>query len=425
MQLVRRFGPLALVAAVALLLAACQAEEEQPAAGTPAAQQPTKEPIVIGMMYDGTGATQLIGVAYKAGFEDYINLINSKGGVEGHPIRVEFCEHGYTEPKGVECYEAQKRAGAIGTVTYGTPITNAVIGRCNSDGIVCTFPGYGAAAAANGDRFPFGFPIAASYWSQAGAAVRFVLDEWQREGRPGKPKIAFLYYDNPAGREPLEVLRSIAQREGLQIDEVACPAPCPQMSAEVTRIVQSIRADWVITHLFGTAPSVSIKTFKEAGFPLNRVISFVWGSGDADVEAAGGWAFADGYYGLQFTAIGTDLPVVQEIQQMYRSQGKQPPEVMTKNNVYYLRGVGNAAVFVEGIRNALRQKGYPITGADLKAGLEAIRGEVAGIVNLSMSNRDHEGGGRVRVYQVRGGRWQLARDWFQGYRDVVESFVYR
>lgn len=420
----RRFWPLALVAAVALFLAACQGEE-QPAGQTPLAQQPTKEPIVIGMMYDGTGATQLVGVAYKTGFEDYINLINFKGGVDGHPIRVEFCEHGYSADKGVECYERQKAAGVIGTVTYGTPITAAVIDRCNRDQIVCTFPGYGAAAAANGEKFPYGFPIAASYWSQAGAAVRFVLDEWQREGKSGKPKVAFLYYDNPAGREPLEVLRSIAQREGLQIEEVACPAPCPEMSTQVTRIVQNIRADWVITHLFGASPSVSIKTFKEAGFPLNRVISFVWGSGDADVEAAGGWAFAEGYYGLQFTSIGTDLPVLREITEMYRSQGKQPPDLMTKNNVYYLRGVANAAVMVEGIRNALRQKGYPITGADLKAGIEAIRGEVAGVVNLNLSARDHEGGGSVRIYQVRGGRWQLARDWFQGYRDVIESFVYR
>ena len=421
----RRFWPLALVAAVALFLAACEGGEEQPATGTPRAQQPTGAPITIGMMYDGTGATQLIGVAYKAGFEDYINLINSKGGIDGHPINVIFCEHGYNADRGVECYENQKRGGAIGTVTYGTPITAAVIGRCNQDQIVCTFPGYGSAAAANGERFPYGFPIAASYWSQAGAAVRFVLDEWQREGKSGKPKIAYLFYDNPAGNEPREVLRTIAQREGLQLEEVAVPAPGTEMSSQVTRITQSIRPDWVITHLFGSSPSVSIKALKEAGFPLNRVVALVWGSGDADVEAAGGWAFAEGYYGLQFTAVGTDLPVLREITEMYRSQGKQPPDLMTKNNVYYMRGVANAAVMVEGIRNALRQKGYPITGADLKAGIEAIRGEVAGVVNLNLSARDHEGGGSVRIYQVRGGRWQLARDWFQGYRDVIESFVYR
>jgi len=42
--------------------------------------------IVIGLQCDRTGATQTVGVNLCHGYHDYIKLVNSKGGVEGHKI---------------------------------------------------------------------------------------------------------------------------------------------------------------------------------------------------------------------------------------------------------------------------------------------------------------------------------------------------
>jgi len=409
---------LLLVAGMAMLLAACGGGGEQ--AGTA-----TKPPITFGFMYDATGATQLVGVSLKLGAEDYFRLINRQGGLDGHPINPIFIEHGYEVPRGVDAYERMKREGAIAINTYGTPITQAVLDRCIADKIVCIFPGYGAASAANGQKFPYGFPVAASYWSQGAAAVKFILDQWQKEGRPGKPKIAFLYYDNPAGREPIEVLRTLAQREGFELREFAVPAPGLEMSAQVQDIVQRYRADWVITHFFGRSPSVSIKTLKENNFPLDRVVSFVWGSADADVLAAGGWEVAQGYYGIQFTSVGADLPVLNEIRKMYQDEGKPLPPEVQQGNIYYLRGIATAAVMVEAARRAMEKHGYPLDGEKMKEGFESIRGDVAGIMTPRMSPQDHEGGGFVRIYQVRGNQWEPVTDWFQAYRDVINQFLQR
>jgi len=44
------------------------------------------------------------------------------------------------------------------------------------------------------------------------------------------------------------------------------------MAPQVAEIIGQFRADWVIGSLFGRSPSVSIKEFKKAGSPLNRVI---------------------------------------------------------------------------------------------------------------------------------------------------------
>ncbi|GBD14389.1 hypothetical protein HRbin25_00262 [bacterium HR25] len=416
MWLLRRWVPF-LIAGVALFMAAC-------GGGAPEGTA-TKPPITLASTYDATGPTQLVGIPIKQGVEDYVALVNKRGGVEGHPINFILVEHGYEVPRGVDAYERFKREGAVAINNYGTPIAQALLDRCNADKIPCLNPGYGIAATANGEKYPYVFPAAASYWSQGAAAVRFVLDQWQKEGRPGKPKIAYLYYDNPAGREPLEVLRALAQREGFELREFAVPAPGLEMSAQVQDIAQRYRADWVITHLFGRAPSVSIKTFRENNYPLNRVVSLIWGAADTDILAAGGWEVAQGYYGLQISPVGPDLPVLNEIRKMYQEQGKQPHEFLQRGDVYYTRGIILAAVMIEAARNALKKHGYPLDGPKMKEGLESIRGEVAGLVRLQMSPQDHEGGGLVRVYQVKGNQWEPVTEWYSAYRDVIEQFLRR
>ena len=44
------------------------------------------------------------------------------------------------------------------------------------------------------------------------------------------------------------------------------------MGAQVLDITLRYRADFVIAHLFGRSPSVSIKEFKRVGFPLSKVV---------------------------------------------------------------------------------------------------------------------------------------------------------
>ena len=150
-------------------------------------------------------------------------------------------------------------------------------------------------------------------------------------------KIAFIFYDNPAGREPIEVLEDLAQLEGFQLREFAVPPPGVEMGAQILDIAQRFRADFVIAHLFGGAPSVSIKELKRVGYPLRKVVSFVWGSAEANIEAAGGFAAAEGYYTMQFAGVGLDYPVLNEIREMYKKQGKPAPKEMA-STVYYNRG---------------------------------------------------------------------------------------
>src|SRR5437773_11994138 len=110
---------------------------------------------------------------------------------------------------------------------------------------------------------------------------------------------------------------------------------------------------------------------------------------------------------MQFAGVGSDYPVLNEIRDMYKKEGKPAPKEMA-STVFYNRGVLIAALHVAAIRNALKAKaGGKITGADTRAGFEKISNfTLAGLVPpLKITPTHHEGGGLVQIWQVKGGEF--------------------
>jgi branched-chain amino acid transport system substrate-binding protein len=390
------------------------------AAGSAAAQD--KE-IVIGLQCDRTGATQIVGTTICPAYHDYVGLVNSKGGVEGYKIKVLEIDHEYKVPPAMEAHERFKKEGAVIDSVYGTPQIAALNKKLEEDKILGTSPGFGTAAAADGKKYPYTFPIAASYWSQGAAAVKFVKDKLG--GNLKGKKIAYLYFDNPAGKEPIAVIEDLAATEGFELRTFAVPSPGIEMAAQVLDITSRFKPDFIIAHLFGRAPSVSIKELKGKGYPLSKVVSLVWGAAEADIQAAGGFAVAEGYSCMQFAGVGHDYPVIKEINAMYKAQGKAEPKEQ-ENSVIYNRGVFQAAVHLEAIRNAIKAKGgAKPTSEDVKKGMEQVKDfTLGGIVPpLNITAEDHEGGGWVQIWTVKGGKFEKATDWFQAYRDVITKHL--
>ena len=390
------------------------------AAGVAFAQE--KE-LVFGLQCDRTGATQNVGVFLCPGYHDYIALLNSKGGIEGYKIRVIEIDNEYKVPPAMEAHERFKKEGAVLESLYGTPQTAALTKKLEEDKILGTSPGFGTAAASDGKKYPYVFPIAASYWSQGAAAVAFAKKELG--GNLKGKKIAYLFYDNPAGKEPLVILEDLAKSEGFEMRTFAVPAPGVEMGAQVLDITGRFKPDFVIAHLFGRSPSVSIKELKGKGYPMSKVISLVWGASEADIKAAGGYAVAEGYHTIQFAGVGADFQVIKDINAMYKAQGKPAPSAQ-EVSVYYNRGVMIAAIHAEAARNAIKAKGgAKPTSEDVKKGMEAIKGFTLGgmVPPMEITEADHEGGGWVQVWTVKGGKLVKNGDWFQAYRDVINKHL--
>jgi branched-chain amino acid transport system substrate-binding protein len=389
-------------------------------AGTAAAQQ--KE-VMIGGQCDRTGPTQIVGVVLCPAIQDYIDLVNSKGGVEGYKIKYNELDNEYKVPPAVEEYQRQKQEGAVSMMIYGTPQAQALNQKLEEDKIPGTSPGFGISASADGSRYPYLFPVAATYWSQGAAAIQFVKDKLG--GSLKGKKIAYVYYDNPAGHEPLPILEDLQKTEGFELRSFAVPPPGVEMGAQVLDITQRYRPDFVIDHLFGRSPSVAIKEYKRAGYPLSKVLGLVWASAESDIEAAGGWQVAEGYHTMSFAGVGDDYPVRQEIKAMYKAQSKEPPKAMD-DTVMYNRGLLVAALHVEALRNALKANGgKQPTGEEMKKGFEQIHDFTLGglVPPLNVTAADHEGGGGVQIYTAKGGKFIKETDWIHAYPELVAAAV--
>ena len=92
----------------------------------------------------------------------------------------------------------------------------------------------------------------------------------------------------------------------------------------------------------------------------------------------------------------------------------------------YNRGVMIAAIHVEAARNAIKAKGgAKPTGEDVKKGMETIKGFTLGgmVPPMEVTPEDHEGGGWVQVWTVKGGKLVKDGEWFQAYRDVIKKHL--
>ena len=387
------------------------------AAGAQAAA--SKGTILIGMQCDRTGPTQVVGTNLCPGTHDYIDLINSQGGVDGWKIEADEVDNQYQVPPAIEEYEHAKQQGAVGIMIYGTPQTEALNQRLEQDHIPGTSIGFGIAASADGQYFPYLFPATADYWSQGAAAVEFA--KRKLGGSLKGKKIAYIFYDNPAGHEPLPIIEQLAKSEGFQLRTFAVPPPGVDVSSQVLAIAQEYRPDFVIDHTFGKSPALIIKGLQQNGFPLSKVVALVWASGEADIIGAGGWNVAQGYNTMQFAGAGENYPVFNQIKALYKKDGKAPPQTMA-STVYYNRGVLQGAVWVAAIRNALKlTHGNKPSPTDVKKGFEMIRNlKLGGLVPpLTITPADHEGGGWVRIFTVKGDQFVATTPWFRGYRKEV------
>ena len=381
--------------------------------------------IVIGAQCDRTGPTQIVGTVLCPAYHNYMSLVNSRGGIEGYKIKVLEIDHEYKVPPAIESHERFKKEGAIMTSAFGTPQLIALLKKFEEDKMPVTSPGIGSSAAADGKKYPFVFPIAATYWSQAGGAVKFAKD--QLGGVLKDKKIAYMFFDNPAGKEPIPLLEELAKLEGFQLRTFGVPSPGLEMAAQVLDVTSRFKPDFIIAHLFGRAPSVALKELKSKGYPLSKMVGLVWAGAEADIIAAGGFGVAEGYHTLQYAGVGSDFKVIKDIVAMLKAEGKTPGKEM-ESTVTYNRGVYQGAVHAAAIANAIKAKGgAKPNGDDLRKGFEAVTTLDPALDGLApplkLTAEDHEGGGWVQVWSVKGGKFVKTTDWFQGYRAEVLKHV--
>jgi branched-chain amino acid transport system substrate-binding protein len=369
------------------------------------------------------------------GYIAYLTLLNERdGGINGVTLVWEECETVWDVTRGVECYERLKAKGPTGAAVVhpnSTPLAYALMERATHDQIPLLALASGRSDAADGRVFPYVFNPPITYWSQNTAKIRFI---GQRAGGMDQLKglkIAHVYIDNDYGRETMPILDQQAAQYGFAVQHLAVQPPGLDQKATWLR-VKVFQPDWVILRSTGGAMTpTALKEAAQVGIPRDKIVGNLVLCSEQSMVPAGEAAI--GFICASFLGTGTHFPLMQEMLQYVYARGKGPGPEGDVGTARWNLGVLEGVLTTEAIRRAMRQFGnQPLTGAQMQWGLEHLTLTAASIKALgaeglfpplTLSCRDHEGGGSVKFQQWDGTQWTVLTDWMAPDQALVRPLV--
>jgi branched-chain amino acid transport system substrate-binding protein len=377
------------------------------------------DPIRFALCMDMTKSYPFITVPYVQGVRDYAALINSKGGIESHPVEIIIVEHGNEPQRGIECYERMKDQ-AITVDFLSTPVAKGVLPRAMKDGKVMIQAIAGRGDAVDGEVFEWVFPLGATYWGQAANIISHFKK--QSGGSLKGKKIAFLHLDHPFSFEPLPVLQELQKREGFDLQLFPYPPPGSDQSSAWSQI-RRVQPDLIVHWGFSQMNVVAAKEATRNGIPMDKIVTVSF-LNDVDINNIGPGA-AKGIRRSTIVASGTDQALVQEIGRELYDKGRGAGDRKLLSDVYYANGLGVYAPVFEAARLAIRNDKWPLTAEKMRKGFTSLRNYNANglIPPLTVTAKDHGGGGKTRIEMWDGAKWVPQTDWFSDYDDLVWATV--
>lgn len=385
------------------------------AAWCAAATGATAQTVKFGLCYDLSKSYTFATPQFVQAARDLASLVNARGGIEKHKVELVVQDTANEPQRGIECYEKLKREGVMVFDTMSTPVSKAVLPRAMRDGNVMMQSMVGRGDAIAGDVFEWIFPVGPTYWSQAANDIGYIKQK--HNGNLKGVKVAFVFMDHPFGHEPQPVLKEIARREAMDIQFFGFPLPGVDQSSVWTQ-VRRYNPDWVIFWGISNMHVVAAREMKRNGIPMTKYIGANW-LNENDLANMGGLGT-----GLKRgTAVSGDPnnPLRQEILRDVYAKGAGAGDQKVTADAYYMMGLAMFSVAFEAVKQALVHDKPPLTSAKLKAGYERVRNFDAGglIAPVTVTAKDHGGGGKTRIESWDGSKWVKETDWISAYDDIV------
>ena len=390
------------------------------ASGASATFAQAEESIQFGLCFDLSKSYSFISPQVAQAARDLAMYTNDNGGIEGHPVEIIVRDHGNEPQRGVECYEQLKRDGVFIFNFMSTPVTNAALPRAMKDGNILMQSFVGRGDAVDGEVFEWVFPVGPTYWQQAANDVAFIKE--QLGGDLENAKIGFIYLDYPFGQEPIEILKTLSEKEGFELELYPVPLPGTDQSGAWSRIRRD-KPDYVISWLLAGGHVVASREMRRNRFPIDRYLSVHW-MNEVDIRNIGEEE-AKGILRASNVAGGQDFPIIQTMLETYYAEGKGSGPEANVRDVYYNMGLAIQATAHEAARLAIKENGWPLTPEAMKAGYESIENFDANglMAPVTVTPQDHGGGAKTRIEQWDGETWVPLTDWNAEYTDVVWNVV--
>lgn len=398
----------------------------------PATQAIAKGELFIPLFTYRTGPFANSGIPIADGMHDYFDMLNARdGGIGGVKIKVQECEDGYQDDKGLQCYDSVKNKNPLVINPYSTGITLALIPKATVDHIPILSMAYGLSASAVGKDFPWVFNPPDTYWDGMSVALKYIAHKdggWDK--LQGKT-IGFIYLDVGYGREPIPLLKAFARKYGFNVKMYPVPVSQMQSQGSIWLAVRRDQPQWMIMWGWGAMNPTAVTEAARTGYPMDHFIGVWWSGSETDAEPAG--PGAKGYLSMNFNAVGSNYPALHDIEKYVIDKGisKTPKSEVGTN--FYNRAVMNAVIVAQAIRNAQKITGKKdIDGSDMRRGLETLNitektWKEIGLPNfgppIHVTCANHNGDGPVYMQQWNGHTWVKVSPWMTPVKAMVQPLI--
>lgn len=396
---------LALIAGVSLLAAGCGGgdDDNNNAAGSDSTSEATKDPIIIGAVFDLSGPTSDVGKPYADGITGYKDFVNSKGGIDGHEIDLRGDDYQYKPELARQFYGQRVEEGAVAFVGWGTADVEELRSRVTTDEIPIISASY-AETLSDPKETPYNFFPGVSYSQQ----MRIVLNHIAGLEKNAQTKVAVFHSASPFGESPLQDGKDFIAEKKLNIDFVAVKmvSGAPDFNAQLQNEAKG--AKYIVIQNVPTPAAKLARNVLDSKHGA-KIICLNYCSDEIYVKAAA--EAAEGTTGVMFfapPAAAADASGLTEVSEWLKSKGT----TVEAAGLRYVQGWFTMKAMVEGITNAVEKAdGELPTGPQIKAGLEEVKNFKTGVgPDITFSGEDHAGIDATPLYQVKDGVWTKLTD---------------
>jgi branched-chain amino acid transport system substrate-binding protein len=357
---------------------------------------------------DYTGPIAGLNVPADMGCEDYFKYINERGGVQGIKVKFIGVDTRYDVARGVSAYKRYRRAHKLLVANaINTGLGKALVPLIKRDKLIMLAAGEGEAQAHIGYTFLWG----QCYQDAFGAALDWMVEDWQKKGNSGTPVVGFMSWDNPYGREPLKGGKEYAEKIGVKLlPPEFFPPGSLKHDVWLTRLAKG-GANYIYVGGVDPTPTNVVRDAYALG--LTKKIQMVcdfWGP----AMGVGVKAHPKELEGAVVTVYylrGTDA-FKHPMAKLWTKYRKTPISQMPPN---YLSGQAWGMAYEEGLKIALKDVGYDkLNGEAMYRAYQKLTGRkifqgIQGPCAYSPTSR--LGSKEIKFYRVTDGKVVPITDW--------------
>jgi len=403
-RLAARAVTIGAVAAVVLTAAACSSSSSNgggtssapaagtgsaPAAGTGAAGSggATGSAIEVGSIIDLTGVDATSGAAQQAGMGYFLQQLNANGGIDGHPLKVTYCDAASTPQGAAQCAQqfASLSSHVVLTQTSDPP-TRGALPHLTSDLVV--------------DVDPILLPKSGTNVFQATAAGSVVATALiSAVKKSGLHTVGVLYTSDTSGTHQLEAAQGAAKAAGITVVSQPQTPGVTDVTPQLLKL-KSMGADVFYLASIGANTAAAVSSYKTLGLTV-PVVAGAAAVTNAFLKSLPSGIPANLYGTSELIGDTTGMPSsIAQAWSQYRTDftkyANQPVDTQTTSAIY-VGCVAEAALkasptySVSDMTHALKSGTIPCLGVQEKfsiPGLNVVAGQPAAVTKAGASASD-------------------------------------